>query len=187
MTAQFHSGRGHNISAGTVYIDSNPKLTSDLATVANILGKQLFLPNETNDCISQAFSPALKISHNNVVRFRPIIDNYKSYVGKVYAIYAEFDSQGTNKTHIILENIKLCYLKEKAALLMDHPDRDEISVIRESADNLIDAVESALLNQIKTSSNLEISSEAISLSLQIILIDAFIRCKILEEPPNAAS
>lgn len=65
---------------------------------------------------------------------------------------------------------------------MKNGGREVIDVIRESADSIIDKVESTLLNEIRTSTNIEVSIDAINLSLQIVLIDAFIRCKILEEP-----
>src|SRR5690606_36611659 len=104
------------------------------------------------------------------------------YVGKLVSIYKEFDSQGTNETHIVLENIKLAYIKVKTELLMNNLGRPEIDIIREYSDNIVDKVESTLLIEIKTSSNIEVSTESINLSLQIVLIDAFIRCKILEEP-----
>ncbi|MNT78211.1 hypothetical protein D3C72_2174240 [compost metagenome] len=65
---------------------------------------------------------------------------------------------------------------------------DELYIIRKHADEIIEAVERNMLSEIRKSSNIESSSEAINLSLQVILIDAFIRCKILEEPiKNATS
>ncbi len=183
MAKQIHSGSGHNIDADNVYINAIPKISSDLTTVVNALSKRLFFPDIENDNeLKSAFNPEKKIKHNNVVKFKIIIDYYKLYVGKLSSIYKEFDSQGTNKTHIVLENIKLAYLKEKSDLISRNDGRQEMDVIRESADTIIDKVESTLLNVIKTSSNIETSSESINLSLQIVLIDAFIRCKILEEP-----
>lgn len=189
MIPQTHSGMGHNINAkGDVFINTLPRLASDLTTVVNTLGKRLFLSNGvvTQDSIS-AFDPNNKIAYNNVVKFKVIVDHYKMYVGKLTSIYSVFDSQGTNVTHIVLENIKLAYLKEKAAHLSRNPGRDEMEVIRENADDIIEGVESALANQIRISSNIEATTETINLSLQIVLIDAFIRCKILEEPPHVVA
>jgi hypothetical protein len=183
MAKQIHSGTGHNIDADNVFINSIPKISSDLTAVVNALGKKLFFPDiESDNEITTPFDPEKKIQYNNVIKFKAIIQNYKSYVGKLSSIYKEFDTQGTNKTHIVLENIKLAYIKEKAALLARNEGKQEIDVIRAAADNIIDNVEDTLLIEIKTSSNIETSSETINLSLQIVLIDAFIRCKILEEP-----
>lgn len=183
MTEQNHYGSGHNINARDVFIDSIPKLTSDLTNVVNALSKRIFFSDIENDNDSTLpFDPEEKIRYNNIVRFKSIIDNYKSYVGKLSSIYDEFDSQGTSKTHFVLENIKLSYLKEKGSLIKMNNGREEIEIIRESADDIIERVEKNLLHEIKNSSNIEASSESINLSLQIVLIDAFIRCKILEKP-----
>lgn len=183
MAKQIHSGIGHNINADNVFINSIPKISSDLTAVVNALGKKIFFPDfESDNEITTPFDPEKKIKYNNIIKFKVIIENYKSYVGKLSSIYKEFDSQGTNKTHIVLENIKLAYIKEKAALLAINKGKKEIDVIRAAADNIIDRVENTLLTEVKTSSNIETSSETINLSLQIVLIDAFIRCKILEEP-----
>lgn len=183
MAKQTHSGSGHNINADNVFINSIPKISSDLAAVVNALGKKLFFTDvEIEKELTAPFNPEKKIAYNNVVKFKIIIDNYKSYVGKISSIYKEFDNQGTNKTHIVLENIKLAYIKEKAAILTKINGREEIDLIREAADIIVEKVEDALMHEIKTSSNIDSSSETINLSLQIVLIDAFIRCKILEEP-----
>ena len=186
MNEQNHSGSGHNINANRdIFIDSIPRIASDLTTVVNVLGKKLFdnIAAEQKE-VTSSFSIEAKIQYNDIVRFKVIIDNYKSFTGKLYTIYKEFDNMGTNKTHIVLENIKLTYLKEKATHLYKNQGLNEINVIRNSADDLIDAVEASLLNEIRRSSNIESSVEFINLSLQVVLIDAFIRCKILEEPPK---
>ncbi len=183
MAKQIHSGSGHNINAENVFINSIPKLASELTNVVNALSKKLFYPDiESDDEVSVPFNPEEKIKYNNIIKFKIIIDNYKLCVGKLSSIYKEFDSQGTNKTHIVLENIKLTYLKEKGTLILYNPNCSEIMVIRENADNLIQSVENYLLNEVKSSSNIIVPTESINLSLQIVLIDAFIRCKILEEP-----
>jgi hypothetical protein len=187
MAGQSHSGIGDNINVETLIIENIPKLTSDLTTIVNILGKRLFLADGISDgSPSVPFNPESKILYNNIIKFKWIIDSYKSFVGKLSVIYSEFDKQGTNKTHIVLENIKLNYLKEKSTLLKQNKGKAEIEVIREFADDIIEAIERNLSQEIKTSTNIEISSESINLSLQIVLIDAFIRCKILEEPVQHA-
>ena len=81
-----------------------------------------------------------------------------------------------------MENIKLAYLKQKSKLVSQDTAQSEIEIVRKSADVIIKSVEKALLAEVRGSSNIEVTSESINVSLQIVLIDAFIRCKILEEP-----
>jgi hypothetical protein len=184
MAMQNHTGTGDNVNAeGNVYINSIPKLTSDLSTVVNALSKKLFFEETTPElAVEDPFTPNQKIEYNNVRQFKSIIDGYKSFWGKLSTIYQEFDRQGTNKKHIVLENIKLAYLKEKTRLIQGNAGKEEIEIIREHADEIIQKVENSLVQQIESSSNIETSKESINISLQIVLIDAFIRCKILEEP-----
>jgi len=185
MNQQTHSGNGHNIQGKIVNVGEIPRTSSDLSIIVNALSKSLFNPSEDDfQSLATPFDPELKIRYNNVVRFRSFIDDYKGYVGKLAVIYQEFDEQSTNKTRIVLETIKIIYSTERNALLFKHRPKNDIEIIREHADDLIEAVEQCLMDRIRTSSNIQASSEAIDVSLKIVLIDAFIRCKILEEPTD---
>ena len=65
---------------------------------------------------------------------------------------------------------------------------DDITKIQENADTLIDLVKSELYKTIEKSSNIEnIPIEALNVGILIIIVDAFMRCKILEEPPKNPS
>lgn len=77
-----------------------------------------------------------------------------------------------------MQNIKNLYLKEKGKYV-------SIEDIRLNADNIIEKIEAELWNKIENSNNtIELSIEAIEISLLVILVDAFMRCNILEEPPK---
>jgi hypothetical protein len=190
MNQQNHSGFGNNIHVeGDFYNQDPQKIMSDLTTVLNELSKKMFVPDqsESEDQQKIVISPESKILYNNVQRFKPIIEDYKMFLGMLSSLYKEYDSLGTNRTPIILENIKIKYIKAKEKLKQKNPSRNEIELIRENADDLIESVENDLLDEIKKSSNVEISITKINVALQVVLIDAFIRCKILERPPEDAS
>jgi hypothetical protein len=63
---------------------------------------------------------------------------------------------------------------------------EDINIIRNEADNIIDVVVDDLWKIIDSSPNLEndLHYEAIYVALLTIMVDAFMRCKILEEPPK---
>ncbi len=120
-----------------------------------------------------------KILYNNVVLFKPIIKEYAVYQGKLNKLYEEIEKQGSTKKEFVLQNIKTIYLKEKGKY-------KDIEGIRENADTVIEKVESELWKIIDNSSNPNsaLPIEAIKIGLLIIMVDAFMRCNILEEPPK---
>jgi hypothetical protein len=79
----------------------------------------------------------------------------------------------------VLQNIKTIYIKEKGK----YKDIDDI---RANADIIIENIENELWKIIENSSNpiLDLPIEAIKIGLLIIMVDAFMRCNILEEPPK---
>ena len=91
----------------------------------------------------------------------------------------EIEKQGSTKKEFVLQNIKSIYLKEKGKY-------ENIEGIRANADIIIENVENQLWKIIENSSNpvLDLPIEAIKIGLLIILVDAFMRCNILEEPPK---
>lgn len=184
MDKQIHYGKGNNIVANTVNIVSDISRTfSDLSFIVNTLGEKLYSNEvETNNEIELAFNPEDKIEFNNVIRFKAIINEFKVFYGKLDSLYNELESQGSSKKKIILGSIKLDYIKIKNRKIKENSGESELEVIRSSADDIIEEIESNLLEIILKSSNNESSRESINLCLQIVLIDAFFRCKILEKP-----
>jgi len=119
-----------------------------------------------------------KILHNNVVKYKGIIDEYKVFQGKLKKIYEEIEKQGSLRKELLLLNIKTIYLEEKK-------NYESFEHIRSCADDIIDNVKNRLLNIIERSNNpnTELPFEAIEIGLYVVMVDAFIACKILEEPP----
>jgi len=76
-----------------------------------------------------------------------------------------------------LRNINFLYRRIKSKYVEDN--ENELEVIQANADNIFETVENELLNIIDKNQS---TNEDIYFSLPIILIDAFMRCKILEEP-----
>jgi hypothetical protein len=120
-----------------------------------------------------------KILYNNVILFKPRIEEYAAYQGKLNKLYEEIEKQGSTKKEFVLQNIKTIYLKEKGKYT-------DIWEIRTNADIIIQNVENELWKIIENSSNpiSDLPIEAVKIGLLIIMVDAFMRCNILEEPPK---
>ncbi|HMS41302.1 MAG TPA: hypothetical protein PKE69_13815 [Pyrinomonadaceae bacterium] len=157
------------------------KYQSSLVEVINRISSSDLLGNVDLETVKSSFNPEDKINYNNVKRYRPTIEEYRVYQGRLTQIYKEIELQGSMKKEQLLENVKALYLTAKGEILEDNYS---IENIRSNADNLIESVENGMWRLLENSSNLlkNIPYEAISLSIKVILVDAFIRCKILEEP-----
>lgn len=127
---------------------------------------------------SNPFNIDHKIQYNMVVRNRPLINEYKVYYNKVSTLYDELEAQGSFKKDKLLSNIRRIYLKVKGKYV--DGIESEIDAIRKNADNIIEDVED-ILNCYDGVEKGRFPEE-ISFGISVIMVDAFMRCKILEEP-----
>ena len=135
--------------------------------------------NESDKQIN-AFNISDKIEFNSVKRNKPLIEEYSKYYGKINSLYGELENAGSFKKEKLLRNIKLLYTRVKGQYLSN--STDELKAIQSNADNIFEAVEEKLLSLIDEKSLS--SKEDADFAIPIIMVDAFMRCKILEEPPK---
>ncbi len=171
-----HEAKILKLIAQSSILNKNP---SALNIVIGFVGSQILEQSITKET-TNAPDTAEKILHNNVLRFKPVIEEYAVYQGRLNKLYEEIEKQGSTKKEYVLQNIKAIYLKEKGKY-------KDITAIRANADNIIEDVENQLWSIMDKSSNAiaNLPVEAIKISLLIIMVDAFMRCNILEEPPKA--
>lgn len=171
------------VMARTEAFSELKKHPSVVASVINIIGASDFF-NDENDNQTESFNPGDKISHNNLVDYKPFIHEYKSFQGKIQKVYSQIEAEGSLKSSILLQNIKRIYIKIKQNYVTN--SGNEIEDIRKNADDIFEDVKNELWKIVENSSNFQddISIEAIESGLLIVMTDAFIKCKILEEPPK---
>lgn len=170
-----HEAKILRLISGNNILVKNP---SALNVVIGFVGNQI-IGDASSKEPSNAPDTEEKILFNNVILFKPIIEEYSVYQGKLNKLYEEIEKQGSTKKEFVLQNIKSIYLKEKGKF------RD-IDTIRANADTIIESVENELWKIIDNSSNpnSDLPIEAVKISLLIVMVDAFMRCNILEEPPK---
>jgi hypothetical protein len=148
------------------------RLDSDLVKIIKILSKEdlnnLDLKYNVND-----YEIENKIEFNNLDITKEIIDEYKIYYTKLDKKYKEFDKQGANKSMAVLNAIRKNYFKVVAK-------RDK----NKNADEKFLEVIEKVTEQVLESGNLEneITIEELDLCINILVVDAFIRCKIFKNP-----
>ncbi len=145
------------------------KLESNLAAVINILSKEDWDKSEPITSVN-SFEIDRKISHNNLNAAKDIISDYMVHYGRVDKIYTAFDSQGSNKSSSVLSTIRQEYAKAKSKLNDDQLFFEVISKVQEK-----------ILN---SSNYTSIPFDELELCVNILVVDAFIRCKIFENPDN---
>lgn len=170
---RLHEMRMLQSLSGKNLISKNP---SAIGIVVNLLGNKLF-EKEDAEPILTAPNPENKINYNNVAIYKPIIEEYRVYQGKLNKIYEEIEKQGSSRKEFVLKNINSIYLKEKGK----YSDFDDI---KKNADNIISEIENQLMTKVTESASLdeELPIEAVQMSVLVVLVDAFMRCEILEEP-----
>lgn len=144
------------------------KMDSNLATIINILASENLNEFEMKYEINE-FEIEKKIEYNNLSGIKDIINDYKIYHYKVDEKYTVFDQIGTNKSLTILQTIRNEYNKA----CNNYKNECEIFLV------VMDKITQRVLN---SKNYVEIASEELEFCVGIIVVDAFIRCKIFKNP-----
>ena len=144
-----------------------PKVTeSDLAIVVKSLAVNVKDWAEERRPIK--YDVEKKIDFNHLEGRRRLINDYKLYIGKLNAVYGEFVDNGTDCEFIILQNLSDMYSRylgqyESNALF----------------DKIVDEARDLALN---SKSAEDIPVDRVKVCINVIVVDAFIRCRIFEDP-----
>jgi hypothetical protein len=145
------------------------KIESNLTTIIKILSGVDWSQGAT-DFETVPYDIDRKISYNQLNTARVLIDDYKIHYHRIDKVYSDFDKQGVNKSISILNGIRTEYLALSANV---SPDQRFFSIIDK------------VTQKIRASANYTpIPDEELALCVQILVVDAFIRCKIFKNPPG---
>ncbi|WP_273327963.1 ABC-three component system protein [Vallitalea guaymasensis] len=146
------------------------KLDSDLAVIIRILSNES-LCNVNQEININSFQIEKKIKYNELEIAAMIIDDYKVYYSHLQKKYKEFDKQGKNKSFAVLQAIRHQYIElcsKKKELTAD------ILFLE-----IIENVKQLIIN---SKNYIEIPFEELDVCVNILVVDAFIRCKIFKNP-----
>ena len=145
------------------------KVDSDLVKLINILSQEDL--DESLDIPSTVpFEIQKKIDFNGLGKIKKLILNNAIYSKKLNEKYEEFDKQGVNKSRAISNVLKRIYLK------LEQQHDDSLQLFDKVIEVTIDKVKSEIDGQ-----NL-ISIEELELYIPIIVVDAFMKCRIFKNP-----
>ena len=144
------------------------KMDSNLAAIINVLSQEN-LSGIVDSPEINPFEILRKIEFNDLLCVQPTIDAYKIFYSKLDEKYKEFDRQGTNKSISVLSVIRSKY--NKLVGKISNPQDIFFTII----DDIIELI--------KNSKNyIEIPYEELEMCVSILVVDAFIRCKIFKNP-----
>lgn len=144
------------------------KVDSNLATIINILAKEdLDLKNTKIN--TTTFVIEDKINYNDLNGVRELINDYKIFSVKLDQKYTEFDREGINRSTSILQIIRRQYIK------LRNKKKDSEEVFYGVVENIMKIIEESFNYRV-------LPFEELEMCVDILVVDAFMRCKIFENP-----
>lgn len=132
------------------------------------------LANENLSEISESpnikpFDVGPKINKNSLTSWKIIIEELGLYSLAVDKIYVQYDKQGANKSFVVLTALHNKYLS-----LREQYNGDELfNKLLKDVYNAVDGDETC---------SESLTREELELNIKIVLVDAFMKCKIFEKP-----
>lgn len=143
------------------------KIDTNLASIINILAQEDW-NKEIEHYMTSPFQIDRKIEFNKLGTAKVIISDYAIHHSRVNKIYTEFNANGVNKSTSVLSSIRNDYLKNKTVI---------------NDDDLFFKVIELVTEKIQRSTNYtQIPYDELELCVNILVVDAFVRCKIFENP-----
>ena len=150
-------------------VADDTKLYSDLAAIVKIINtKRLY---KHDNMIRNPFEINKKIDHNDLNDYHSYIYDYSLYYQKLNEIYQSHQEANEDAEDNILATIRDFYLENKAQC--------------KSSVELFEKIKEEVSTFVRESSNFdaqEIKKESLRRCVAIIVVDAFIKCRIFEDP-----
>ena len=144
------------------------RIDSDLVKIINILSKEN-LDEELYKAQVLPFEIEKKINFNNLSEVKENIQDYAVYSNKLNKKYTEFDKLGINKSRAILNSLRALYIKGQNTY------SNPVELFYKIIDITVNKIQKELPDN-------SISLEELNLYVQIIVVDAFMKCKIFKNP-----
>jgi len=139
---------------------------------------ELDLDENKNNNKKSPFDIQEKLDYNSLQKNRPLIEEYKVYYAKINALYNELDKQGSLKKTLLLRNIKDIYLK-KSRNYFNENTKNHQEIIIKNSDKIFEEIENYILDRIENITDNDL------FAVSLIMVHAFMECKILEEPKKS--
>ena len=150
------------------------KLPSYFQQIVSAIANKGLMDDDTIISDPTPYEISKKIAYNNLCKNRCVVEDYNIYSNGLHAIYDELEEFGTIKKNVVLSRIRNFYLKAKGEYT-----NGTIEDIRLKSDKIFDTVVDRVCELVKDT---QIDDSELSLAVEIVVVDAFIDCKVLEKP-----
>lgn len=125
-----------------------------------------------------------KLSYNNVIKNRSMIEDYSVYYTSFEGLLNKYDDSNFGSKIKILNYLHILYCEVKGELLLQlkEDNRTNIEKIQDNADLLIDLVSQRVKEIIYNSDEEWEYYEDIEIGIKYCICYCFMECKILEKP-----
>lgn len=143
------------------------KVESNLTSIIKLVGREDW-SSSPQHIEAIPYDIEGKITANGLNRACYLITEHRAHHHRLAKIYSEFDRQGANKSLSVLNGIRAVFLALPESL---------------SSDDLFLETITNVIARIKQSVNFEpIPEEELQLCVELLVVDAFIQCKIFKNP-----
>lgn len=144
-------------------------LDSNLAKIIKILAETDYSSDNGSINRKLPFKIDDKIIHNHIEFAKSVIEDYKVQYYSVEGKYKQFDKEGKNKSVSVWQRLR----KHYAEVSREYRDSDDVffEICKRAKSDVIDSCR-------------EIPIEEIEMSIDIIVVHAFMSCKIFKDPKD---
>ncbi|MEE1083528.1 MAG: ABC-three component system protein [Paludibacteraceae bacterium] len=150
----------------------NGSLPNYFQQIVNAIAANNLMNVASSDAIPYDISE--KIEYNCLKKNKYIVEEYNIHTIGLHNLYDELEVFGTIKKNVVLNRIRHLYLEAKGK----NTDGSIVS-IRAKSDDIFDEV---VENVCTLVGNTQLDESELFLAVQIVVVDAFIDCKVLEKP-----
>lgn len=141
---------------------------SVITYVINCLSEECLAEVSVNPDV-KPFDFIPKIDLNKLVKWKAIVTEYAVYSVLVDKIYKQYDKLGVNKSLAVLASLHDLYLN----LSLESSGDDLFDKLLEKVYEIVDG---------DGTCNDSLTREELMMNIKIVLVDAFVKCKIFEKP-----
>lgn len=124
-----------------------------------------------------------KIAYNALKRNAHVIREYSMYGVKLHTLYKILEEQCSFRKLRLMRYVKSEYLIAKSTVLADREgEGTSLEIVRSNSDEIFDIVHKALMEKVKLETRNSLSYEEAFFGTLIVMVDAFMECKIMEVP-----
>ena len=150
--------------------------------IKHIIQKNIFSGSVSNPI---SYDVTEKIAHNNIIKYRQLIEEYYSYAYICESTLNTIDDVSYGNKSTVLRHIHDLYILTKGEFTSkcSGTDLSVMQIVQLNSDRILDKIIFNLENDLSNSLELaETATEDLLVNLRVFIVYCFVECHILEKP-----